>query len=249
MIARLDRILRHPIKSIGVEQIESASLSEGRALPFDRVWAVTHAKTKTVAGQWGAKINYVIGRSGPALMQVKAAQQKDGTWRLTHPDHNDLIVDPDHGADQLRLLDWLRALWPETLPQPTGVVRAAAQPLADQETEYLSLIGEGSLQDVSDRAGMALDRDRFRANLWVSGWEAFAEFDLIGRDIRIGQAILRPEKRIGRCRATDADPQTGRRDIDMLKTLNGLYGHTDLGVFCTVIRAGQITRNDQVEIM
>ncbi len=51
---------------------------------------------------------------------------------------------------------------------------------------------------------------------------------------------------IGRCDATSADTATGLRDIDMVATLERLYGHTDFGVFAEVVTGGTIRLQDRV---
>lgn len=256
MTARLAHIARHPIKSVGLEELESASLTAGEALPFDRHWAVLHAGSKVqrradgTADAWGKKVNFLTGRAGAALMGVTARQTAPGRWAFAHPARPELEIAPDLAADQARLLDWLAPLWPADTPAPRAVVRAPqGQPLSDEPYACLSLIGTASLADLEARTGMALSRRRFRANLWVEGWEPFAEFALVGRRFRLGSAVLEVAERVGRCRATDVNPETGARDIDMLQRLQGLYGHTDLGVFCTVIEAGTIARGDRLEIL
>ena len=255
MTARLARIFRHPVKSIGAEDLGGTVLETGRSLPFDREWAVLNDRAKIArrpdgrAGDWGPKANFLTGRAGPSLMAVTAAMQEGGRLRLAHPQRPVLEIDPEATADQARLIDWLRPIWPADAPAPMAVVRAPGRPLTDESVPYVSLIGTASLADLSGRAGTALSPRRFRANLWVEGWAPFAEFDLIGREIRVGAAVLRPMARIGRCRATDANPETGARDIDMLPLLERSYGHTDLGVFCTVVEGGAITRGDRVEVL
>lgn len=255
MTGHLVQILRHPIKSIGLEEIASASLNEGGALPFDREWAVLTEASKigrTVDGHatgWGKKVNFVIGRSAPPLMQVTAGETAPGCWMFEHPEASPLEIDPSRPEDQARLIDWLRPFWPADAPAPTAVVRAPGQPLCDEPYACVSLIGTASLADLEARTGMALSRRRFRANLWVEGWEPFAEFTLIGKRLRIGTAEFEVKERVGRCRATDVNPETGARDIDMLQRLERLYGHTDLGTFLTVTAPGDIARGDNVEIL
>ncbi|MBD3787650.1 MAG: MOSC domain-containing protein [Sphingomonadales bacterium] len=255
MTGRLVQILRHPIKSIGLEEIEGASLSEGGALPFDREWAVLTERAMITreadgrASAWGPKVNFVIGRSAPALMQVTARETAPGRWGFAHPAAPDLEIAPAEPADQARLIDWLRPLWPQDAPAPTAVVRAPGQPLCDEAYACLSLIGTASLADLSARAGQDLSRRRFRANLWVDGLAPFAEFALVGRRLRIGSAEFEGHARVGRCRATDTNPATGLRDIDMLRTLQAEYGHTDLGVFLKVVKAGAIARGDTIEVL
>jgi len=255
MTARLIQILRHPIKSIGLEEIEGASLTEGGALPFDREWAVLTERSKVtreadgLASHWAGKINFVIGRSAPPLMQVTAHETAPGRWMFEHPDVWHLEIDPANAADQIKLIEWLRPLWPADAPAPTAVVRAPGQALCDQPFSCLSLIGTASLADLSTRAGQDLSRRRFRANLWAEGWEPFAELNLVGRSLRIGTTEFEVRARVGRCRATDVNPETGVRDVDMLQVLQGEYGHPDLGVFLTVTKAGEIARGDTIEVL
>ena len=42
---------------------------------------------------------------------------------------------------------------------------------------------------------MALAMERFRGNVWLDGLAPFAEFDLVGRDLRVGGATLRVRER------------------------------------------------------
>lgn len=255
MTAHLAHIFRHPVKSIGLEEIAGASLTKGGALPFDREWAVLTEASKIgrtedgFATAWGKKVNFVIGRSAPALMQVTAQETAPGRWVFAHPDVPPLDIDPSQAEDQSRLLEWLRPLWPVEAPAPTAVVRAPGQSLCDQPYPCLSLIGVASLADLEARSGKALSPRRFRANLWAEGWAPFAEFDLVGKRLRIGSTEFEVKERVGRCRATDVNPESGARDIDMLKTLESLYGHTDLGVFLTVSEPGAIARGDRIEVL
>ena len=87
-MSRLAHIVRHPIKSVGYEEIESASLTKGRALPFDRHWAIAHEAASFGAQptQWASKRNFVRGAAGHPLMAIRAqTDTKSGTVTLTHP--------------------------------------------------------------------------------------------------------------------------------------------------------------------
>ena len=53
---------------------------------------------------------------------------------------------------------------------------------------------------------------------------------------------------IGRCSATHADPETGKRDLDMLALLTGLGQAENFGVFAEVIEGGDVAQGDLVTI-
>ena len=79
--------------------------------------------------------------------------------------------------------------------------------------------------------------ERFRGNVWLDGLAPFAEFDLVGRDLRLGTARLRVRERITRCKATTVDPATGISDADTLGALRAGWGHQDFGVYAEVHRS------------
>ena len=67
---------------------------------------------------------------------------------------------------------------------------------------------------LAERMGAAIDPLRFRANVYVDGWPAWSELDLVGQEIAVGgNARLKIVKRIVRCAATNVDPDTGIRDL------------------------------------
>ena len=85
-------------------------------------------------------------------------------------------------------------------------------------------------------------RLRFRGNLYVAGWPAWHEFDLLGRELAIGGARLKVVKRIQRCAATEVDPDTGIRDVAVPRTLLDNFGHADCGIYAEVIAAARSRR-------
>ncbi|PKP69410.1 MAG: hypothetical protein CVT82_11175 [Alphaproteobacteria bacterium HGW-Alphaproteobacteria-4] len=250
MTARLAHILRHPIKAVGVEEIERAPLAEGRALAFDRRWAIAHVAAK-FQGQpeaWQPKANFLRGVAGPELMAVTAACQGNRVT-LGHPRAKTITLDMASDADRARLIAWLTPLWPVGRPAPSHVVEVPGQALADWPDPFLSLVSLTSLAALSRRAGQALHINRWRGNLWVDGWEPLRERALIGQRIRVGTATLEIVQPITRCRATCVNPETGAEDCDTLAMLESLWGHKDFGVYARVLTGGDIARGDTVEIL
>jgi uncharacterized protein YcbX len=99
---------------------------------------------------------------------------------------------------------------------------------------------------LGQRLGQALSIHRWRANLWLDGLAPGEEVDCVGREIAIGPVRLRVEERITRCRATAANPETGRPDADTLGALEGGYGHQDFGVYARVLTPGTVRIGDPV---
>ena len=246
MTATLAHIHRHPIKSIGGEGLASVALSPGRRLPGDREWAVlteTGERHATDPQRWLPKTCFLRGVASFPLQAIRGGWQGDRIV-LSHPLRPELSFDPQGDGDAL--LDWLRPLWPADAPAPTRLLHGAAI-WTDQKWPWLSILSLNSLADLEQRSGQSLGLDRWRGNLWIDGWEPFAERDLIGHTFHIGPVELRVTDHIGRCEATSANTGSGQRHIDMLDTLKRHYGDTNFGIFAEVVTGGAITIGDKVQ--
>ena len=126
------------------------------------------------------------------------------------------------------------------------MIRVPGQALTDQDQPLVSINSVASLDELSARMGVALSPHRFRGNIWIEGWAPMAEMGLVGQELVIGEARLRIEARIVRCRATGANPETGAQDADTMGALEAAHGHSDFGVFARVIRGGRIALGDEV---
>jgi uncharacterized protein YcbX len=248
MHGHVAHLVRHPVKSAGYELVEAAALVPGAAFPFDRVWAVAHAAARlTDPPGWAEKLQFLRGWGSADLMAILCTSAPDmDEVTLSHPRRPTETFRPDDPADAARLIDWLRPLWPANRPEPARVIRVPGQAMTDQDQPLISINSLTSLADLSARMGQALSIHRFRGNIWVEGPAPWAELDLIGQEITIGDATLRVEEPIGRCRATGANPETGVQDADTMGALEAGYGHTDFGVFARVIRGGTVRTGDEV---
>lgn len=246
----LAHIVRHPVKSVGYQEIERVALTPGHPLPFDRIWAVSHeAAGFDQPDGWQPKLKFLRGWAEGNLQAIRA-DFDENTRRisLSHPARPDMAATlPEEGA---ALVDWLRPLWPERRPAPAALVaRRDGGALTDVPDPYVSILSLTSNRILGQRLGQELSIHRWRGNLWLGGLAPWEEFDLIGRTLAIGEARLTVEQRITRCRATCANPETGLTDADTLGALEEGYGHIDFGVYARVVQPGAIARGDTVEIV
>ena len=95
------------------------------------------------------------------------------------------------------------------------MLHAPGHSFSDVARKVVSIINLASVAALETAAGAPVHPLRFRGNLYVEGWPAWHEFDLLDREIAIGPtARLKVVKRIVRCAATEVDPDTGIRDLE-----------------------------------
>jgi uncharacterized protein YcbX len=245
--ARLGRIVRHPVKSVGFEELDKATLAPRLPLAGDRAWAVAHAAAELPGdGGWAPKRNFLRGVASAELMAIQAETLAGGRLRLTHPRAGTLEFAP--ATEAARLIAWLAPLWPAGRPEPARLVAAPPTGLGDTPNPFVAVLSLASLRALGQRLGQELSIHRFRGNLWLDGLAPWEEFDLIGRRLRIGGAVLTVRERITRCQATTANPDTGRFDADTLSALEAAYGHTDFGVYAEVTEGGPVRLGDPVAV-
>ena len=171
MTGSVTHIWRHPIKAIGCEAIDHVTLQAGRTMPWDRVWAIMHEASKfdPAAPVWCSKNNFNQGAKTQAFMAIKAKfNEASGIIDLTHPDLAPLRVNPD--VDGAALITWLDQLVPENRARPVGIATVKGRGMTDQEDPYISLINNASLEALAKAAGVPMQQERFRANIWFDGF-------------------------------------------------------------------------------
>ena len=125
------------------------------------------------------------------------------------------------------------------------MLHAPGHSFSDVARKVVSIINLGSVAAIETAIGAPVHPLRFRGNVYVSGWPAWREFDLLGQEIAIGAgARLKIVMRIKRCAATNVDPDTGIRDLAIPDTLTRTFGHADCGVYGEVVAAGDIAVGD-----
>ena len=242
------QLWRHPIKSHGREALDSVTLTAGQTMPWDRHWAVTHDATKFVAGVWAACSNFMIGTRTPGLAGLWAAlDEATSTVTLRHQSLGTMTFSPDDPAGQAAFLAWISPLCPPDRARPVAVVKG---PIGMTDTAFpsISIMNTASHQAVVDAAKVPVEPERWRGNIWLDGFDPWAEHGWIGQNLTIGPVVLTVREPIGRCLHTAANPVTGVRDIDTLGTLERGFGHKNFGVYAEVVTGGTIRLGDGARV-
>ena len=243
---------RHPIKSHGREQLQDVVLVEGRTMPWDRAWAVTHHDTKFDVSNpgWVACRNFMIGSSTPRLAGIWARlDDASGQITLRHDALGEISFAPDDADDIARFIDWVGPLCPPDKRQPAALVKAPERGMTDTDYPTISIMTQASHNAVAAQLRQPLEMERWRGNIWLDGAKPWQEDEWLGKDIQIGEAILHVVEPIERCKHTMANPHSGERDADTLAALRAGWNHQNFGVYAKVIKGGKIALNDTAKVV
>jgi uncharacterized protein YcbX len=239
---------RHPIKAHGREAVESASFSIGKCMPWDRHWAVTHDATKFDGTEWANCRNFMIGARTPSLAGIWASfDETSGNMTLRHQDCASITFNPDE--DDSAFLKWVAPLCPPDRVMPNAIVKADGRGMTDSDFASVSIMNRASHLAVQDAIGHPLEQERWRANIWLDGVEAWDELGWIGKTVRIGGAEFEIRMACERCELTAANPVTGVRDAKTLNTLENTFGHKHFGVYAVVSKDGPVALGDTCEVL
>lgn len=216
-------------------------------MPYDRLWAVAHEVSKADGSTWVPCANFSRVSKAPALLAITCRlDEEQETLHLQHPDRPTLSFQPD--TEGAKLIEWVMPLVPQDRALPDRVLRLNNRGFTDSDFPSITLCNRASHAAVAAHMNQDLSIHRWRGNVWFDGTAPWQEFDWLGRDVRIGTCVLRIRERTDRCLATTANPETGKRDADVLGALQH-WGHKDFSVRAEVVQTGQFSLDDSVEVL
>jgi hypothetical protein len=256
--ARVTRISIAPVKGLGLQHPEAVEL--GRA-------GVAENRRLHLVDAGGRLVN---GKTEIRLMLVSAELDlAAGTLALRFPDGSRVEGPLEPGAQELTIFFGrpvrCRALggpFDAALSAFAGITLhlmmsddlGAANDRGDEMS--VSIVSSASVGDLAHVGGASeLDARRFRMLFEVDGVEPYAEDTWIGRELQIGDAVVRPLGNIGRCVITTCHPDTALRDFDTLKVLASYRREIEttealpLGVAGSVLVPGTVRLGDPVSLV
>jgi GntR family transcriptional regulator/MocR family aminotransferase len=242
-------LYRYPIKGLSPQPVAAIRVEAGRPFPFDRVFALARPGTAVDAEEpkWAKKGLFVMLMLDEGLASVRT-HLDDKTLLLTVLDGTRPVLSADLAdpVARARVEAFFHRLAPTLRAAPT-LVRARDGHFMDKPDNVISLINLATVRSLEEQWGVSIDPLRFRANIYIDGAAPWEEFDWVGSDIRLGEAVFWVDRRNGRCGATNVDPATGRRDRDIPGSLRKAFGHKDLGIYLVARTDADLTVGDVLE--
>ncbi len=255
MSAHISGLFRYPIKGLSCEPLPSVTLQPGRGVPGDRAFALA------LPGNPFDEANPVALRKTEFLMLAR--QEALARLQTTY--------DPLTG--QLSVLDGaafnshdlctpegragVNAFFAQFLPEEQKsklprIVSAPGHYFTDVSVhspelmQAVSMLNMASVHDLEARIGKALDPRRFRANILIEGMSPWVELDWLNQELAAGRLRFKGARLTRRCPATEVNPETALRDINVPQELMRAYGHVHLGIYLHVVEGGVLSIGDAV---
>jgi uncharacterized protein YcbX len=243
-------LYRYPVKGLSAEALDAVDLVSGRGFPDDRRFAVALGTTAYDQTEpvWLPKAAFfqLMRNERLALLESRydTATEVLTLSRAGRPVARGKATDSQGRA----VIGEFLSAFLEGQGRPK-LVEGPQIGLADCGAALVSIIGEASIADLARVVGRPVDRLRFRANIYLAGTRPWEELGWVGSTVEIGSVRLQVVDRIGRCAATNVDPATAERDLNLPRALQQAFGHTDMGVYARVITDGRIAAGDSVDVI
>jgi uncharacterized protein len=248
--AKINAIYRYPVKGLSPEPLAGTLLTPGQTVPSDRLYAIENGPSgfDPELPRHQPKSRYLMLMRNERLAMLHTRFDDTSHMLTIESDgriaaHGDLRTPAGrHGVES-----FFAQFCADELRGPPKVLHAPGHSFSDVARKVVSIINLASVSALETAIGAPVNPLRFRGNVYVEGWPAWKEFDLLGQEIAIGEsARLKVGKRIVRCAATNVDPETGERDLAVPETLLRSFGHADCGVYAEVIEAGEIAAGNEL---
>ena len=239
----IQSIYRYPVKGLSPQALPQVTLAVGATLPADRAYAVENGSTgfDPAHPAYFPKQRFLMLMRNERLAALKTDyDEASHTLSIHHGGRAAARGDLRTAEGRASIEAFMATFCADELKGPPKVLAGEGHSFSDVAKKVVSIINLASVAAVESAVGAPVDPLRFRANLYVAGWPAWHEFNLMNQDIMAGTARLKVVKRIVRCAATNVDPQTGIRDMEIPPTLMRTFDHMDCGVYAEVIGAGDV---------
>ena len=245
----IQSIYRYPVKGLSPQALPQVTLAAGATLPADRAYAVENGPTgfDPAHPAYFPKQRFLMLMRNERLAALKTDyDEASHTLSIHHGGRAAARGDLRTAEGRASIEAFMATFCADELKGPPKVLAGEGHSFSDVAKKVVSIINLASVAAVESAVGAPVDPLRFRANLYVAGWPAWHEFNLMNQDIMAGTARLKVVKRIVRCAATNVDPQTGIRDMEIPPTLMRTFDHMDCGVYAEVIGAGDVKIGDAI---
>ncbi len=254
----IQQLYRYPVKGLSAEPLAHVSLKPGYGFPRDREFALALASTTfdPVNPKPAPKTRFLMLMKNEALSSL-VTRYNDDTDELTisNREGEQLLkatLGTKQGADAVEAFFF--QFLPEDLDAKPRLVQSSGHQFTDVSVvskdmmHAISLINLASVRSFEETIGAAVHPLRFRGNIYFDNDKPWSELDMVGQQLLIGDVPVEVVQRTRRCPATQVNPDTAERDINVPALLQQHYGHADMGIYAEIRGAGTVRPGDKIRL-
>ncbi len=246
-----------PVKSISFQNIQSCEIKEKLGITNDRIFAFSRSinleKTKLIEKDAKERKlnNFLTLKNSPVLNKYNFVYENNKLTLISN-NENIISISADNPNERLLLSNKLMEL-ENSLLKPITLLKNIDFPFYDTSHSNnvfnsMSLINLNSIKDFEKKISEKVEFQRFRANFYVDGIDAWKESNWIGKIIKINNVSFKVEKNIPRCVAINLKPKTDDNSLNLLQSLKKTYNHFDMGIYLTPFNDGKVETGNKIEV-
>lgn len=250
--AHIVSLYRYPVKGLSGEKLKSVTLQPDATFPADRAFAIENGPSgfDPAAPSWQPKIKFLCLMRNAKLAALETLyDDASGVLVVSRGGVPMVEASLKTEAGRAAIEYFFQDFMGGEARGPVKVLESPGHSFSDVAAKVAHIVNFATVEDLAATINKEVHPLRFRANIYLDGWKPWSEFDLIGKTIRVGGAEMKITKRVVRCAATEVNPKTAERDIDVPEAIWRKTGENDLGIYAQVITAGKIADGDKVEVL
>ena len=246
-----------PVKSLSFQTIKSCNIKKDLGMLNDRLFAFSRGidleKAKLIEQNPNErKLNDLLTLKNSPVLNKYNFSYSNNKLSLNLSDKEIISISPDNQEERSLLANKLIEL-ENSLSKPIFLLKNNEFPFFDTSNSNkvfnsISLINLNSIADFEKKINKKVEFQRFRANFYIDGIQAWEERNWIGKIIKINNISFKVEKNIPRCVAINLQPKTEKITNNMLQSLKKTYNHYDMGIYLTALNDGDIKIGNKVEL-
>lgn len=249
---KIKNLFYSPVKSISFTESDSLNILKDIGVEDDRIFAFVHnmdiSKIKNlIEDPKSRKLNnFITLKNTPELNKYNFIYTKD---KLILKKQNEIIISINPFFENEKKLLCKKINQIIIKDKTLELLMDENNPFFDTMPENsVSLINKKSIDDFSKRVSADIEFERFRANIYIDGLDAWAERTWIGKSIKINNVNFVVLDEISRCSATNLKPSTDMVTFNLPNQLKKNYDHINMGLYLVPLQNGVISKGDKLII-